>query len=89
MLSTVLGLPKGERVTDHYSHLAPEAVVFPKGCCHHEFNESPEQMAKISFISLSYIHGTETNIFGNRKFLIIYVRSSLHGKKEFLQERQI
>ena len=36
-------------------------------------------MAKLSFIGLWYIHGTERNIFTNRKF----VRGTLHEKTEF------
>ena len=31
MLSTAPGRPKGKRVTDHYSILAPEAVGFSQG----------------------------------------------------------
>ena len=36
-----------------------------------------------------YTYGTERNIiFTNRKFVAIYVRSTLQEKTEFLQERQ-
>ena len=45
MLPTVLGFPKGKRVTDHYSILAPEAVGF-------ELKERTEQMAKLRSIGL-------------------------------------
>ena len=39
-------------------------------------------------ISLGYNTYTE-NTFTNRKFLIIYVRSTLHEQTEFLQELQL
>ena len=35
------------------------------------------------------MHGTEGNIFVNRKFATIYARRTLHEKKEFLQKHQI
>ena len=35
------------------------------------------------------MHGTERDIHMNRKFVTIYVRSTLLEKTEFLQERQI
>ena len=40
-------------------------------------------MVKLSFISLWYIYGTERNIFTNKKFETIYVRSILYEKMEF------
>ena len=88
MLSTFLGFPKGKRVTDHCSNFAPEAEGFSNCYYHHELNASNEHMAKISFIGLC-VHATERNIFTNTKFVTIYVRSTLHEKMEFLQERQI
>ena len=46
-------------------------------------------MAKLSFINLKCMHGTERIIiFTNRKFVAIYVHSTLQEKTEFLQERQ-
>ena len=50
MLSTALGFSKGKIVTDHCSILALDAAGFLHGYCHHELNESTEQMAKLSFI---------------------------------------
>ena len=50
MLSAALGFSKVKIVTDHYSSLAFEAVGSLHGYCHHELNESIEQMAKLSFI---------------------------------------
>ena len=58
MLSTAPVFPKGKSVTQ----------VFPKGCCHHELNESTEQIVKLSSISL-YVYTRQ--IFTNKKFVII------------------
>ena len=87
MLSTTLIFTKCNRVTDHYSICYRRSYVFPKVCCHHELNEKTKQMAKLSYISLSCIHGTERNIiFTSRKFVTIYVHSTLHEETEFYKE---
>ena len=84
MLSTALGFPKFKRVTDDYSTLAGGCRFFPKVAV----RNSTEQVAKLSFISLQCMHGTERIIiFTNRKFVAIYIHSTLQEKTGFLQER--
>ena len=67
--------------------LLPKVVGFPQSLCHHELNERTKQMVKLSYISLSCIHGTDRNIiFTSRKFVTIYVHSTLHEETEFYKE---
>ena len=88
MLSAVLVFPKGKRFSDHYSNLAPEAVVFGLSCCQHELNESTKKMMKISFINV-YMELREMFLETEITFVTIYLRSTLHDKIDFFQERYV
>ena len=78
MLSAALAFPKVNRTTEHYSTLAPEVIVFPKRCYHHELKASTKEKAKIRFISLESVKFTERNIFTNKKFLALSVSTTSH-----------
>ena len=55
------GFPKGKRVTDDYSILAQEALVFPKDCCTEQYWANGEIKYRM--------HGTDRIIIiTNKKF---------------------